>query len=150
MHSRAFLFLMVVLGGVGLALQMASNARLRVSTDSPVLTTIISVTVTLVCLTIVWALGGTANRGTVPHLAALPWWAWIGGVFAAFYLVASLVAIPRLGVAVVFSLVISGQMLAALLLDHTGAFGLPQISANTTRLVGAAMLVFGAVLIQCK
>jgi bacterial/archaeal transporter family-2 protein len=148
MLSRTLIFLMVALGGVGLALQMAFNSRLRVSTGSPVLTTLISVAVTLACLTIVWAAGGAANRGSIPSFVSLPWWAWIGGAFAAYYLLASLIAIPHLGVAVVFALVISGQMLAALLLDHTGAFGLPQITASTTRLVGAVMLVLGAVLIQ--
>jgi len=147
MFTRLVLCLLVALGGAGLTMQMAWNSRLRASTGSPVLTTIISVVVTLFSLALVWASGAT-NRGTVPPFTSLPKWAWFGGVFAAYYLVASLVAIPRLGAAVVFSLVIAGQMVAVLILDSTCAFGVTQISLNTSRVFGAALLLIGVILIQ--
>jgi transporter family-2 protein len=147
MITRVILLLLVALGGAGLSMQMAWNSRLRVSTGSPVLTTIISVIVTLISLVLVWASGAT-SRGSVPAFASLPKWAWFGGVFAAYYLVASLIAIPRLGAAAVFSLVIAGQMIAALILDYSGAFGVPQISLSPSRLLGAALLLGGVVLIQ--
>ena len=147
MFTRLVLCLLVALGGAGLTMQMAWNSRLRASTGSPVLTTIISVVVTLFSLALVWASRAT-NRGTVPPFTSLPKWAWFGGVFAACYLVASLVAIPRLGAAVVFSLVIAGQMVAALILDSTGAFGVTQISLSTSRVLGAALLLVGVILIQ--
>ena len=69
-------------------------------------------------------------------------------MFAGYYLVASLIAIPKLGVAVVFSLVIAGQMLGALLLDSTGAFGVNQISLNPARILGTVLLLAGVILIQ--
>ncbi len=147
MFTRLILFLLVMLGGAGLTLQAAWNARLRTSTASPVLTVIISVLVTLLSLVLVW-LSGLTNRGSIPAFNALPIWAWFGGVFAAFYLVASLVAIPQLGAAVVFSLVIAGQMAAALLLDSTGAFGVAQIPLNASRILGTVLLLMGVILIQ--
>ena len=147
MFTRFLLFLLVALGGAGLTMQMAWNARLRTATGSPVLTTIISVTVTLLSLAPVWASGAT-GRGSVPAFDAVPKWAWFCGVLGAYYLVASVIAIPKLGAAAVFSLVIAGQMAAALLLDATGAFGLAQISLSPTRLAGAALLVMGVILIQ--
>ncbi len=147
MFTRLILFLIVAIGGAGLTIQMAWNARLRSSTGSPVLTTIISVFVTLLSLALVWASGAT-NRGSIPAFNSLPQWAWFGGVFAAYYLVASLIAIPKLGVAVVFSLVIAGQMIAALVLDSTGAFGVIQISLSVSRVLGTALLLIGVILIQ--
>ena len=114
MATRIVLFLLVALGGAGLTIQMAWNARLRTATNSPVLTTIVSICVSLLSLTILWAFGVT-NRGSLPAFNSVPKWAWFGGVFAAFYLVASLIAIPKIGAGVVFSLVIAGQMIAALL-----------------------------------
>lgn len=149
MLIRLFLFLLVALGGAGLTMQMAWNARLRASTGSPVLTTIISVFVTLLSLALVWV-SGVPNRGSIPPFNSLPKWAWFGGVFAAYYLVASLIAIPRFGAGTVFSLVIAGQMLAALILDSTGAFGVTQISLSPTRVLGTALLLIGVVLIQRK
>ena len=147
MFTRLILFLLVALGGAGLTMQMAWNSRLRASTGSPVLTTIISVIVTLLSLVLVWASGATP-RGSIPAFASLPRWAWFGGVFAGYYLVASLIAIPRLDAAAVFSLVIAGQMIAALVLDSTGAYGLSQISLSPSRLLGAVLLFAGTALIQ--
>ncbi len=147
MILRTLLVILVALGGVGLTVQMAWNARLRVSAGSPVLTTIISVAVTLLSLTVVWASGAT-DRGSIPAFNSLPKWAWFGGVFAGYYLVVSLIAIPKLGAAAVFSLVITGQMMGALLLDSTGAFGVSQIPLTASRLLGTALLLAGVVLIQ--
>jgi len=147
MFLRLLLIVLVALGGAGLTMQMAWNARLRVSTGSPVLTTIISVIVTLLSLGAVWV-SGAMDRGTIPAFKSLPAWAWFGGVFAGYYLVVSLIAIPRLGAAAVFSLVITGQMLGALVLDSTGAFGMARISLSATRLLGTALLLAGVVLIQ--
>lgn len=128
-------------------MQMVWNARLRLATGSPVLTTIISVVVTLASLSAVWA-SGTVSRGSVPAFTSIPTWAWFGGIFAGYYLAASLIAIPRLGAAAVFSLVIAGQMLAALILDATGAFGVTQIDFSMKRAVGVALLLIGAMLLQ--
>ena len=147
MLTRLFLFLLVALGGAGLTLQMAWNARLRTGTGSPVLTTMISVAVTLLPLALVWASGMT-SRGSIPAFNSLPTWGWFGGVFAGLYLVASLIAIPKLGAAAVFYLVVAGQMVAALILDSTGAFGVTQISLSPFRVAGAALLVIGVILIQ--
>jgi transporter family-2 protein len=147
MFTRLFFFLVVALGGSALTLQAAWNARLRTGTGSPVLTTIISIAVTLVTLTFLWATGVT-NRGSVPSFNSLPKWAWLGGVCAAYYLIASLVALPKLGAASVFSLVIAGQVFTAIILDATGAFAVSQIPLTSTRLIGAAFLLIGVILIQ--
>ncbi len=147
MFTRLVFALLVALGGAGLTVQMAWNARLRTATGSPVLTTIISVCVTLVSLALVWASGAT-DRGTIPAFNSIPKWAWFGGVFAGYYLVASLIGIPKLGAAAVFSLVIAGQMIGSLILDSTGAFGVAQISLSASRVLGTALLLLGVILIQ--
>src|SRR5882672_4359691 len=147
MFTRFLFFLLVALGGAGLTIQMAWNARLRMATGSPVLTTLISIFVSFLSLLILWA-SGVTNRGSIPAFNSLPKWAWFGGIFAVYYLVASLMAIPKLGAAAVFSLVIAGQMISALTLDSTGAFGVPHISLNASRVLGTALLLVGAILIQ--
>jgi transporter family-2 protein len=147
MLTRLVFLLLVAIGGAGLTLQMAWNARLRTATGSPVLATIISLIVTLCSLFLLWG-SGVSGRGSVPAFNSVPAWGWFGGIFAAYYLVVSLVAIPKLGAAAVFSLVIAGQMVAALILDSTGAFGVTQISLTPARVLGAALLLSGVILIQ--
>ena len=144
---RAMLTRLVLYLFVALTLQMAWNARLRTATGSPILTTIISVVITLVALAPLW-ISGMGGRGTVPAFNSLPKWAWFGGVCAIFYLVASLIAIPKIGAAAVISLVIAGQMVAALILDSTGGFGVTQISLSLSRVLGTALLLAGVILIQ--
>ena len=147
MLTRLIFLLLVALGGAGLTMQMAWNARLRASTGSPVLATIVSLLVSLGALVLVW-LSGATHRGSLPAFKSLPMWGWFGGLFAAYYLVASLIAIPKLGAAAVFSLVIAGQMIAALILDSTGAFGVTQIFLTPARVGGAVLLLAGVSLIQ--
>jgi transporter family-2 protein len=149
MLNRFVFFLLVAIGGAGLTLQMAWNARLRAATGSPILTTIISICVSFLSLSLVWA-SGVTDRGSMPAFNSIPKWAWFGGVFAAYYLVASLIAIPKLGAAAVFSLVIAGQMVAALVLDSTGAFGVARFSLSATRILGTVLLLVGVILIQRK
>ena len=147
MLTRLLFFLLVALGGAGLTIQMAWNARLRTATGSPILTTIISILVSLLSLVLVWV-SGVTDRGSLPAFNSVPKWAWFGGVFAVYYLVASLIAIPKLGAAAVFSLVIAGQVIAALILDSTGAFGVARISLTASRVLGTAFLLIGVILIQ--
>ncbi len=71
-------------------------------------------------------------------------------MFAAVYLVVSLIALPKLGAAAVFSLVIAGQMIAALVVDSTGVFEAVQIPFSLPRGVGALLLLLGVVLIQTQ
>lgn len=147
MLTRLFLFLLVGLGGASLAMQMAWNSRLRTATGSAVLTTIISVIVTLLSLVLVW-LSGLTPKGSVPAFGSLPRWAWFGGAFAAWYLITALIAVPKLGTTMVFSLVVAGQMITALILDTTGAFGVPQIPFSPSRALGVLLLLAGVLLVQ--
>lgn len=147
MVTRILFFILVGAGGAALTVQAAWNARLRIATGSPVLTTMISIVVTLVSLLALW-LSGATTRGTMPQFDSVPKWAWFGGVCAGYYLLASLIALPRFGAATVFSLIIAGQLIAAVVLDSTGAFGVPHVALNPMRMVGIVFLLAGVLLIQ--
>jgi transporter family-2 protein len=56
--------------------------------------------------------------------------------------------IPRLGAAMVIALIVAGQMLGSLAFDHFGLLGVPVHPANVPRLMGAALLVGGVILIR--
>jgi bacterial/archaeal transporter family-2 protein len=144
MWTRLLLALLVAFTGAGLTLQIAWNARLRQATGSPLFTTIISVVVTLLVLLIAWAV---APGGKLPAFNSVPRWAWCGGFFGALYLFLSLLAAPRLGASATFALIIAGQMIAAFILDVTGAFGMPRFESSYGRLAGIVLLLSGALLL---
>ena len=137
----------VVAGGAA-AVQAGANAQLRVAVGSPVLTAMLSASITVVALFI---LALTVIRPSVPSRAALtgaPWWAWTGGLLGGAYLVGAVILAPRLGAGVLFALLIVGQLGFSLTLDHFGLVGFPRQALNPARVAGAVLLVAGAVVIQ--
>ena len=83
----------------------------------------------------------TATRG-------LPWYAWTGGLYGAVFVVAAAWGVPRLGVATTITLMVAGQLLIGLALDHFGAFGAPTHPINLGRLAGVALVIGGVVLVR--
>ncbi len=141
--------LLLILGGVGLTLQAAVNARLREAVSAPVLSALISFLVGSVALGALAALG-VFGRGRLPELSSNPWWIWIGGLFGAFYVTLAVIGVPRVGTAVVISCAVFGQMAAALVLDSFGWLGVPRAPLNVWRILGAVLLMAGVLLIQQK
>ena len=141
--------LLLMLGGVGLSLQAAVNARLREAVGSPVLSALISFAVGSAALALMLALG-VLGRGRLTGLGGSPWWMWVGGLFGAFYVVLAVVGVQRVGTAVVISCAVFGQMAAALLLDSCGWLGVPRAPLNGWRILGAVLVLAGVWLIQAK
>ena len=70
----------------------------------------------------------------------------IGGV--AGILVTSFFLVPRLGSAAALCFVIAGQILAALLIEQFGLFGLALRDISWGRALGATLVVLGAVMVR--
>ncbi len=138
---------LTVASGVGLVVQQILNADLRVSLGSAAWAGLVSYIGGTLCM-IVFVL---AMREGLPGAAAIErthWFSWTGGFFGAAFIAVAIFFIQRLGAATFFALLIAGQMLGSLALDHYGALGLPQHPADATRLLGAALLVAGVFLIR--
>jgi transporter family-2 protein len=56
--------------------------------------------------------------------------------------------VPRLGAALSFGLIIAGQMVFSLVLDHFGLFNVPVQPANWGRIAGVLLIFAGILLIQ--
>jgi transporter family-2 protein len=76
------------------------------------------------------------------------WFSWTGGIFGAIYIAVSILMLPRLGAATVVTLIVVGQLIGSLVFDHYGLLGVPVHPANLVRLMGAAFLILGALLIR--
>jgi len=81
-------------------------------------------------------------------LSQSPWWVWTGGLLGAFFVTASIIVAPRLGAAISITLIIAGQLLVALALDHFGLLGFQERPLNAWRVLGAVLLVIGVALIR--
>ena len=137
--------LVVVAGGL-LALQAPTNAILARAGGSPVLAALISFAVGTIALFVVWLASG--NRPGAAPFAGLPWYAWLGGLYGAFFVAIAAFAAPRIGLASLITIGIAGQIVVALLLDHLGAFELPREPISVGRVLGALLVIAGVVLVR--
>lgn len=91
-----------------------------------------------------------ATRTSWPSLDRVtqaPWWAWLGGLTGAFYGVAAILLANRLGAATLMALVVAGQLLCSVLLDHFGWIGFEVHPAGWGRIIGCMLMVVGFALI---
>jgi transporter family-2 protein len=137
---------MAALVGAGITIQVGMNATVRMTIGSPVLAAIVNFVVGLTALVLLAVASGA--RVVPGSVAAVPAWAWFGGLLGATYVAATTVLGPKLGAASFLALTLAGQMVAALLVDHYGVIGFPQSPLTPTRLLGTALLVVGVLLIM--
>lgn len=138
---------LAVAAGCSFVMQQAVNADLRVSIQSAAWAGFVSYLGGTLCMLVL----ALAMRDALPSAGSMVrsnWWAWSGGFFGTVYIAISILLVPRLGTATFVALLVAGQMLCSLAFDHYGWFGVPQHPADPLRLVGAALLVAGVVLIR--
>ncbi|WP_029086557.1 DMT family transporter [Brevundimonas aveniformis] len=138
--------ILVTLAGAATALQAPINARLATAVGSAVNAALVSFAVGTIAL-----IGLALILQVRPDMAAartLPWYAWIGGLCGVIFVIAATWGVPRLGVAMTITLMVAGQLLLGLVLDHFGAFGAPRQPVNLTRLVGVALVIGGVLLVR--
>jgi len=136
--------LAIATGDACIAIQAPINARLGTHVGDPVTAAAISFIVGAIVLS-----GLVLLRGAVPggaQIAALPWWAWIGGALGAVYVWAAVWSVGTLGVVTMVAALIFGQLTAALVLDAIGAFGLQVREISWTRIGAVALVAAGLVL----
>lgn len=138
--------LAVLLIGGGLTSQAAINAQLGARIGA-LPASVLSFAVGLVALVAATLL----TRAPVPSaagLAGMPWHLWIGGLFGAVFIAASVWLVPRLGPGFFFALVISGQLVTALVIEHFGLLGSARQPASLQRLLGVVIMLAGAMLVR--
>jgi transporter family-2 protein len=134
----------VIVAGLGLAIQPPTNAALARASGSVWLAALVSFTIGTAALLVVWAF----DRTPVSALRGAPWWAWLGGLYGAAFVAALAFAAPRLGIAAALSIAVASQLVAALTLDQFGLLQLPQQPVTLTRLAGLALVLVGVVVFR--
>ena len=146
MNPNLFPMLLIILAGGATALQAPTNARLMTAVGSPVNAALVSFAVGTVALGLMAVLFQT--RPDMVAARSLPWYAWIGGLYGVVFVIAATWGVPRLGVALTITLMVAGQLLISLILDHFGAFGAPQQPINLGRLAGVALVIGGVLMVR--
>jgi len=144
MHLTAYAVTAMI--GALLALQVGLNAMMRSYVGSAVIAALINFLVGSVALAAA-ALATRAPWPTATQLAGIPWWVWLAGLGGASYVAASAVVGPLIGGAAFVALVVTGQMICSMTLDHFGVLGFPERSIDLPRIAGAVLMVVGVILL---
>lgn len=146
MNPNVFSIVLIILAGGATALQAPTNAKLMTAVGSPVNAAFVSFAVGTAVLGLMAVLFQT--RPDMVAARSLPWYAWIGGLYGVVFVIAATWGVPRLGVALTITLMVAGQLLISLILDHFGAFGAPQQPINLGRLAGVALVIGGVLMVR--
>ena len=147
MSNTIYFMVLAVVAGAMMPTQAATNNKMAVVIDSPILAAFISFFIGTLGLLVYVIASGTplSNMWNAKDAPAV---AWIGGLLGAFFVTTTVLLAPRLGVAMTFSLIVLGQMLITLIIDHFGLLGVPVQQVTLSRVAGILLVIGGVVLIR--
>lgn len=146
MNPTLLAMIAVVFGGAATALQAPTNAKMMTAVGSPVNAAFVSFAVGTAALGILAVL--LQQKPDMAVARGMPWYVWVGGLYGAIFVVSAAWGVPRLGVATTITLMVAGQLLLSLVLDHFGIMGVPRHPVNPGRAVGVALVLVGVLMVR--
>jgi len=140
--------LLGVVAGALFALQAPINAALARGLGLPVAAAAVSFFVGAVALAIVTAVVAGVSDVTLNWRAPSAWLFIVGGLLGASVVTCSVILAPKIGAAALMASLISGQLLAGIVLDRIGFLGLAVREISLGRMAGAGLLLAGALMIR--
>ena len=144
--DNIFWILLTLLAGAFLPLQGALNTKLGNAAQSPIHASMISFIIGALSVALYVFL--TRQSVSLAGLRTAPAYAWLGGILGAFYVTVIILAFPKLGPGLTFALVVAGQMIISMVLEHFDILVAQQNPITAWRLGGVALIIAGVVLIK--
>ncbi len=141
--SNLFLLLAIFIAGAAATVQPPINARLAEKIGVIHSATISFLVGTLLLLVLSLSVG----RGSFRAIGTVEWWQLSGGLFGAFFVALTILAVTRLGTGTVMAALIVAQLITGMVFDHFGLFGMRQIPFDLSRIFGVVLMVSGVVLV---
>jgi bacterial/archaeal transporter family-2 protein len=142
MKGNTIFTLLALITGALIPIQAATNATFSKSVGNPYVTALVVFLVGLIGVTAFLFISGTALP-TLNQLKAAPFYGYLGGVIVAVYVIMITLLVGRIGVASAIGLIVTGQILCAVVIDQFGLFGVTVKHIDLTRLFGVILLVAG-------
>ena len=147
MSSLGFVLLgaLAVIVGALIPVQAATNAAMSRVIGSVAITSLALFAIGFVVVA-VWAIVIRVPLPSPETLRRVPAYGWFGGFIVASYVISITFLAPRLGVGNAIRLVVTGQIVAAVIIDHVGAFGAVVQRLTMGRAIGAVLMIIGVIL----
>ena len=144
--DKVFWIVLALLAGAFLPIQAGLNAKLDKVVESPIYASMFSFLVGTIGL-LAYIL---FTRQTVAWSAIreVPNYVWIGGLMGAFYVTVIILAFPKLGPGLTFGLVVAGQMVISVLMEHFNVLVAQQHPISYMKVLGIILVVAGTIIIR--
>jgi len=143
MPSRFWLLAALALFvGALIPIQAATNAAMSKSLGGISYASLVLFGVGLVFV-LGWILVSQTAPPSVAAFREAPIYGWLGGIIVASYVLAITFLAPRLGVGNAICFIVTGQIFAAVLIDHFGLFGAQVQPLSWPRVAGIGLMVVG-------
>lgn len=144
--NKSIWIALTLLAGAVLPIQAGLNSRLAKAAQSPVYASLFSFLVGTVALILYILI--TRQSISWTGVREAPLHIWMGGLLGAFYVTVIVLAFPRLGPGLSFGLLIAGQMVISVFLEHYNVLVAQQSPVNLMKVLGVGMVVAGVVIIR--
>ena len=144
---KILFYLLPVFAGIAITIQAGVNSQLRVAIDHPLLAALISFIVGTVALGVLLLF----SKQVMPDLAqysTINWYKYTGGLLGAFVVTVTLLSVKQIGAGNMVVLIVAGQLVTAVLMDHFGVLGLNPNPVSVQKLLGIGLLIAGAWLVN--
>jgi len=146
---KILFYLLPVFAGVAITIQSGVNSQLRTSIQHPLMAAFISFVVGTIALAILLIF----SKESIPCLSqfsSVNWYKYTGGLLGAFVVTVTLISVAQIGAGNMFVLIVAGQLVTAVLMDHFGVLGMKPNPVSMQKFFGICLLVAGAWLVNKK
>ncbi len=143
-----YLHLLALVAGLMLPLQIAFNNKLTTFSGNPITSSLISFSVGTLFLLLYSISNPSAFQRSLQQVSQAPGYAWLGGLVGAFYIISTIAASHKIGMAMFLALVIGGQLITSLAIDHFGLLDATIKTFTWTKCIGLIMVLGGIILMK--
>lgn len=145
MNKLTWIILTLIAGAL-LPVQAGLNAKLGKAAASPIYAALISFLVGTAGLIIYIVITGQTLSWS--GLKNAPAHIWLGGLIGAFYIAVMVLAFPALGPGLTFGLIVAGQMVLSIFLEHFNILVAQPNPVNWMRILGMVLVIGGVIIIR--
>jgi transporter family-2 protein len=147
--SNLSLLLLALVTGALIPIQAQTNAGFSRAIGNPYITGLMVFVIGLLSMLIFVLLTRTALP-PVENLKQAPLYSYLGGIIVPTYVVMITILVPRIGVGSAIGLIVTGQIICAVAIDHFGFFNAAVRSIDLRRAAGVLMMIGGIYLVMAK
>lgn len=143
MQTSTFVLVALLMGMI-VAIYLPMNSSVARYLGSSIAATVTFFVVALTTSIFIFIFYGAYD--SIPKIGKVPLYLYLPGFIAAFMVIGTTFLIPKIGARTFFILLVSGQILMAIIVSHLGILESPKDPITLKKILGAALVIAGAAL----